>query len=101
MRSSPFLEIFIQMQETVKSLGVLIHRYIALTGAADLKLLLIEKLKSLRSKSVYIDTINIFLYLCEDVFYFSKYLYLTVLFLQKGKIGNFLKRQIRKKNENK
>ena len=97
MRCSPFLEIFIQMQKTVKSLGVLIHPHIALTGAADLKLLLIEKLKSLRSKSVYIDTINIFFYLYEDVFYFSKYLYLRVLFLQKGKIGNFLKRQIRKK----
>ena len=48
------------MQETTKSLGALIHLCIASTEVTDLKALLILKLKYLRSKSVYIDTVDIF-----------------------------------------
>ena len=48
------------MQETMKSLAALIHLCIASTEVTDLKALLILKLKSLRSKSVYIDAVNIF-----------------------------------------
>lgn len=80
-----FFELFIQMQETVKSLDVLIHLYIALTESTDLKALLIVKLKSLRSKSVYTETVNIFWCLCEDVFYFYEYLILQFSWKNKAR----------------
>ena len=48
------------MQDPSKSLGALIHPCIALTEATDLKTLLTLKLKSLRSKSIYIHSLNMF-----------------------------------------